>query len=106
MLDHGLFEFLVPQQLDLSIDTKELQSEEENHDRYLRTEMILSERKDGVYGPDRLNYKGGRREGGSQCILYADDTTARVTGELWPEIELKLERALNPLFDNLKENRV
>ena len=38
--------------------------------------------------------------------LYADDTTARVTGELWPEIERKLERALDPLFKNLKENRV
>ena len=68
--------------------------------------MRLEERKNGVQGPDRLNYKGGRREGGSQCILYADDTTARVTGELWPEIERKLERTLNPLFENLKENRV
>ena len=38
--------------------------------------------------------------------MYADDTTARVTGELWPEIEKKLERTLNPLFENLKENRV
>ena len=52
------------------------------------------------------NYAGGTRRGGSQCILYADDTTASVTGELWPEIERKLERALNPLFKNLKENRV
>ena len=42
----------------------------------------------------------------SNCILYADDTTARVTGELWPEIERKSERTLNPLFENLKENRV
>ena len=33
-------------------------------------------------------------------------TTARVTGELWPEIKRKLERTLNPLFENLKENRV
>ena len=24
----------------------------------------------------------------------------------WPEIERKLERTLNPLFENLKENRV
>ena len=66
----------------------------------------MTERKEGVYGPDRLNYAGGTRRGGNQCILYADDTTARVTGELWPEIERKLERALDPLFKNLKENRV
>ena len=66
----------------------------------------MQERQDGVYGPDRLNYAGGTKKGGNQCILYADDTTARVTGELWPEIERKLERALDPLFKNLKENRV
>ena len=72
----------------------------------MRKVTKMSERKEGVYGPDRLNYRGGTRGGGSQCILYADDTTARVTGELWPEIERKLERALDPLFRNLKENRV
>ena len=65
--------------------------------------MRLEERNCGVHGPDRLNYKGGRREGGRQCILYADDTTARVTGELWPEIEQKLERALNPLLERERE---
>ena len=48
----------------------------------------------------------GTKKGANQCILYADNTTARVTGELWPEIERKLDRALDPLFKNLKENRV
>ena len=92
--------------LDTWVDTKDQQGEEEHHDRKLRREMRMAERKDGVHGPDRLNYAGGNRRGGNQCILYADDTTARVTGELWPEIERKLERALDPLFKNLKENRV
>ena len=92
--------------LDTWVDTKDQQGEEEHHDRMLRKEMRMAERKDGVHGPDRLNYAGGNRRGGNQCILYADDTTARVTGELWPELERKLERALDPLFRNLKENRV
>ena len=42
----------------------------------------------------------------SSCILYADDTTAKVVGEAWPEIELKLKRALNPLFLNMKKDRL
>ena len=53
-----------------------MQGDEERHDRLLREVTKMSERKDVVYGPDRLNYRGGKREGGSQCILYADDTTA------------------------------
>ena len=69
------------------VDTKEKQGDEERYDRLLRKEMQIAERMEGVQGPDRLNYRGGNREGGSRCILYADDTTARVTGELWPEIE-------------------
>ena len=42
----------------------------------------------------------------SSCILYSDDTTAKVVGEAWPEIELKLKRALDPLLkkDRLKVN--
>ena len=92
-----------PWDLNTWVDTKQPQGDEERHDRLLRTELRMTERKEGVYGPDRLNYAGGTRRGGSQCILYADDTTARVTG---PEIERKLDRALNPLFKNLKENRV
>ena len=61
----------------------------------------------GREGPDRLHYKGKGRTGGSSCILYADNTTtAKVTGEQWPELEGKLKRTLEPLFKNLKENRV
>jgi len=88
------------------VDTKAPQGEEEQYDRKLREEVRMEERQDDEYGPDRLNYAGGAKKGGNQCILYADDTTARVSGELWPELERKLERALNPLFNNLKENRV
>ena len=36
----------------------------------------------------------------SSCILYADDTTAKVVGEAWPEIELKLRRAHSPLAES------
>ena len=50
--------------------------------------------------------QGGGKSGGSGCILYADDTTAKVTGEMWPELEMKLRRTLEPLFQNLKDNRV
>ena len=79
------------------VDTKDPQGEEEQYDRKLREKVLMEERQDGVYGPDRLNYAGGAKKGGNQCILYADDTTARVSGELWPELEQKLERALNPI---------
>ena len=44
------------------VDTKEVQGDEERHDRLLRKRMKMSERKDGVYGPDRLNNKGGKEE--------------------------------------------
>ena len=43
----------------------------------------MEERPSEVLGPDRLNYKSKGRMGGSNCILYADDTTAKVTGERW-----------------------
>ena len=43
----------------------------------------MEERPSEELGPDRLTYKGKGRMGGSNCILYADDTTAKVTGERW-----------------------
>ena len=55
------------------LDTKPEQGDEESYDRQLRKEagVEMKEREGGVQGPDRLNYKGGKKEGGSQCILYA-----------------------------------
>ena len=44
---------------------------------------------------DRLNYKGGKKDGGSECVLYADDTLAKVTGEVCREIKLKVQRILD-----------
>ena len=90
------------------IDRKRVQEEEEEHDRTLRRKglIITGERKGGVEGPDRLNYRGGNKQGGTECMLYADDTTAKVAGELWPELEVKLTRMLTPMFKNMKEDRL
>ena len=81
-------------QLSHWIDSKPVQGKEEKHDRNLRKKGLIEgrERKGGVEGPDRLNYRGGNRQGGRECVLYADDTTAKVTGEVWPELEVKLNR--------------
>merc|ERR1719239_1829331 len=68
--------------------------------------MRGKERMEGVEGPDRLNYRGGNRQGERECVLYADDTTAKVTGEVWPELEVKLTRMLSPMFANMKEDRL
>ena len=90
------------------IDSKPVQGKEEEHDRNLRKKGLIKgrERKGGVEGPDRLNYRGGNRQGGRECVLYADDTTAKETGQVWPELEVKLNRMLNPMFANMKEDRL
>ena len=80
------------------VDSKPVQGKEEEHDRSLRKRGLITgrERMEGVEGPDRLNYRGGKKQGERECVLYADDTTAKVTGEVWPELEVKLTRMLNP----------
>ena len=90
------------------IDNKSHQGEEEDHDRQLRKrgEIRAREREGGKEGPDRLQYRGGRREGGGNCVLYADDTSATQTGELWPQLEVKLMRMLKPLFEEMKLGRL
>ena len=90
------------------VDNKPVQGKEEEYDRSLRKRGLISgrEREDGVEGPDRLNYRGGKRQGERECVLYADDTTAKVTGEVWPELEVKLTRMLSPMFANMKEDRL
>ena len=90
------------------VDSKKVQGKEEEHDRSLRRRGLMrgKERMEGVEGPDRLNYRGGKRQGERECVLYADDTTAKVTGELWPELEVKLTRMLGPMFANMKEDRL
>ena len=90
------------------VDSKPVQGAEEEHDRSLRKRGLITgrERMEGVEGPDRLNYRGGKRQGERECVLYADDTTAKVTGEVWPELEVKLTRMLSPMFANMKEDRL
>ena len=63
------------------IDTKTHQRPEEEHDRHLRRtrELIGGERKGRKEGPDRLRYRAGKKGGGGNCILYADDTSATQT---------------------------
>ena len=68
--------------------------------------MLPRKRGGGQQGPDRLHYKAGGRKGGGSCILYADYTSATVKGELWPELEVKLLRMLDPLFREMKLNRL
>ena len=90
------------------VDNKTHQGPEEDHDRQLRKmgEIRAREREGGKEGPDRLRYRGGKREGGGNCILYADDTSATQTGELWPQLEVKLMRMLKPLFEEMKLGRL
>ena len=90
------------------VDSKNHQGEEEDHDRKLRQlgKIKAREREGGLEGPDRLRYQGGKREGGGNCILYADDTSATQTGELWPQLEVKLMRMLKPLFEEMKLGRL
>ena len=59
---------------------------EEDHNRHLRQtgEIQAREQEGGKEGPDRLRYRAGKKEGEGNCILYADDTSATVIGELWP----------------------
>ena len=92
------------------IDTKPNQGVEEIHDIKMRGEGAVPPRRcesvQQQLGPDRLRYRAGGRGGGGNCILYADDTSATVKGELWPEIEVKLSRMLEPLFSQMKLNRL
>ena len=39
-------------------------------------------------------------------MLYADDTSATQTGELWPQLEVKIMRMLTPLFEDMKLGRL
>ena len=92
------------------VDSKPDQGMEETHDAKMREEGVLPSRRGGGeqrhQGPDRLRYRAGGRGGGGNCILYADDTSATVKGELWPELEVKLSRMLGPLFNQMKINRL
>ena len=90
------------------VDNKTHQGPEEDHDRHLRQtgEIQAREREGGKKGPDRLRYRAGKREGGGNCILYADDTSATQTGESWPQLEVKLMRMLTPLFEEMKLGRL
>ena len=90
------------------IDNKTHQGPEEDYDRHLRQtgEIQAREWEGGKEGPDRLRYRAGKREGGGNCILYADDTSATQTGELWPQLEVKLMRMLTPLFEEMKLGRL
>ena len=90
------------------IDNKTHQGPEEDYDRHLRQtgEIQAREWEGGKEGPDRLRYRAVKREGGGNCILYADDTSATQTGELWPQLEVKLMRMLTPLFEEMKLGRL
>ena len=46
------------------VDNKPVQGKEEEHDRSLRKRGLIKgrERMEGVEGPDRLNYRGGKRQ--------------------------------------------
>ena len=73
--DRGREENKEEWQLSNWIDSKPVQGKEEEHDRKLRKEGLIEgrERRGGVEGPDRLNYRGGNKQGGKECMLYADD---------------------------------
>ena len=73
---------------------------------HTRKMLVAREQEGGKEGPDRLRYRAGKREGGGNCILYADDTLAIQTVELWSQLEVKLMRMLTPLFEEMKLRRL
>ena len=80
-----------------------MQGEEEDHGRLLRQGGgHKGERRTGVYRPDggqaQLRRREGRRD--QQLHTVSDDTTAKVVGEAWPEIELKLKGPRPPVLEH------